>query len=129
MITEQQKKCLDLIKAQIDELGYPPSFEELKDRLGLKSKSGIHRILSALEERGYIKRLPGRARAIEVFDGDYERGFNAGYQAGLRGDAKQLGTLLRHERIYRQKDRRSFNRSLEVANAKIVALERALEAK
>jgi SOS-response transcriptional repressor LexA len=66
MITRQQKALLDFIKARVDEVGIPPSFDEMKDGIGLKSKSGVHRLILALEERGFIRRLANRARAIEV---------------------------------------------------------------
>ena len=66
MLTHQQEKLLQFINNFQLTSNVTPSFDEMKDGLGLKSKSGIHRILSALEERGYIKKLNNRARAIEV---------------------------------------------------------------
>ncbi len=66
MLTRKQHDLLMLIHDRLERDGVPPSFDEMKDQLGLKSKSGIHRLVSALEERGFIKRLPHRARAIEV---------------------------------------------------------------
>ena len=66
MLTHQQEKLLQFINNFQLKSNVTPSFDEMKDGLGLKSKSGIHRILSALEERGYIKKLINRARAIEV---------------------------------------------------------------
>ena len=54
------------VHERLKETGVPPSFDEMKDALDLRSKSGIHRLIKALEERGFIKRLPNRARAIEV---------------------------------------------------------------
>ena len=66
MLTHQQEKLLQFINNFQLKSNVTPSFDEMKDGLGLKSKSGIHRILSALEERGYIKKLNNRARAIEV---------------------------------------------------------------
>ncbi|MCZ2982761.1 hypothetical protein NYY70_21515, partial [Acinetobacter baumannii] len=63
------RKQLDLlrfIQSRMQECGVPPSFDEMKDALDLKSKSGIHRLITALEERGFLRRLPNRARAIEV---------------------------------------------------------------
>ena len=66
MLTYQQEKLLQFINNFQLKSNITPSFDEMKDGLGLKSKSGIHRILSALEERGYIKKLNNRARAIEV---------------------------------------------------------------
>ncbi|MFN3623283.1 MAG: transcriptional repressor LexA [Hyphomicrobium sp.] len=66
MLTEKQKELLLFIHARMQEKGVPPSFDEMKDALDLKSKSGIHRLITALVERGFIRRLPHRARAIEV---------------------------------------------------------------
>ena len=66
MLTHQQEKLLQFINNFQLKSNITPSFDEMKDGLGLKSKSGIHRILSALEERGYIRKLNNRARAIEV---------------------------------------------------------------
>lgn len=67
MLTYQQRKLLTYIVdyTAIND-GLSPSFDDMKDALGLKSKSGIHRLIEALQERGFIKRLPHRARAIEV---------------------------------------------------------------
>lgn len=67
-LTRKHRDCYELIKRYIAEKGVPPSFDEMKDGLGLKSKSGIHRIISSLEERGLIRRLHNRARAIEIID-------------------------------------------------------------
>jgi repressor LexA len=66
MLTEKQKELLLFIHARMQEKGVPPSFDEMKDALDLKSKSGIHRLITALVERQFIRRLPHRARAIEV---------------------------------------------------------------
>ncbi|MFK7902475.1 MAG: transcriptional repressor LexA [Nitratireductor sp.] len=66
MLTRKQQELLLLIHERLQEEGVPPSFEEMKDALSLKSKSGIHRLITALEERGFIRRLPNRARALEV---------------------------------------------------------------
>jgi repressor LexA len=66
MLTAKQQQLLMYIKQHLDKGGISPSFEEMKDALDLKSKSGIHRLISALEERGFIRRLPNRARALEV---------------------------------------------------------------
>ena len=66
MLTTKQKELLVFIDARLRETGVPPSFEEMKDALALQSKSGVHRLIMALEERGFIRRLPHRARAIEV---------------------------------------------------------------
>ncbi len=66
MLTKKQYDLLMFIHERMTETGVPPSFEEMKDALELKSKSGIHRLITALEERGFIRRLPNRARALEV---------------------------------------------------------------
>jgi repressor LexA len=66
MLTKKQFDLLMYIHERLKESGVPPSFDEMKDALDLRSKSGIHRLVKALEERGFIKRLPNRARAIEV---------------------------------------------------------------
>src|ERR1700729_4133237 len=66
MLTRKQYELLRFISERLKESGVPPSFDEMKDALDLRSKSGIHRLITALEERGFIKRLPNRARALEV---------------------------------------------------------------
>jgi len=66
MLTRKQAELLRFIHERLKESGVPPSFDEMKDALDLRSKSGIHRLITALEERGFIRRLPNRARAIEV---------------------------------------------------------------
>lgn len=66
MLTNKQFELLMFINDRIREYGVSPSFDEMKDALDLKSKSGIHRLINALEERGFIRRLPNRARALEV---------------------------------------------------------------
>lgn len=66
MLTRKQRDLLVYIHEHMSEDGIAPSFDEMKNALGLKSKSGIHRMITALEERGYIERLPHRARALEI---------------------------------------------------------------
>ncbi|MFN3937769.1 MAG: transcriptional repressor LexA [Gemmobacter sp.] len=66
MLTRKQLELLDFIRQRIDAEGVPPSFDEMKAALDLKSKSGIHRLITALEERGFIRRLAHRARALEI---------------------------------------------------------------
>ena len=66
MLTRKQLELLRFVHERLKESGVPPSFDEMKDALDLRSKSGIHRLITALEERGFIRRLPNRARAIEV---------------------------------------------------------------
>ena len=66
MLTAKQRELLIFIKQRLGETGISPSFDEMREALALKSKSGVHRLISALEERGFIRRLPNRARALEV---------------------------------------------------------------
>ena len=66
MLTKKQLDLLEFIQKRVKRDGVPPSFDEMKEALGLRSKSGIHRLITALEERGYIHRLAHRARALEV---------------------------------------------------------------
>lgn len=66
MLTAKQHELIRFIQQRLEETGISPSFEEMKEALDLKSKSGVHRLISALEERGFIRRLPNRARALEV---------------------------------------------------------------
>lgn len=66
MLTRKQNELLNYINKYLTEKGLSPSFDEMKDALGLKSKSGIHRLITGLEERGFIRRLPHKARALEV---------------------------------------------------------------
>lgn len=66
MLTRKQHELLLFIHQRLKETGIPPSFDEMKEALDLASKSGIHRLITALEERGFIRRLPNRARALEV---------------------------------------------------------------
>ena len=66
MLTAKQHELLLFIQRKLEDSGISPSFEEMKEALDLKSKSGVHRLISALEERGFLRRLPNRARALEV---------------------------------------------------------------
>src|ERR1700742_3372695 len=66
MLTAKQHELLLFINKRLNESGVSPSFDEMREALDLKSKSGVHRLISALEERGFIRRLPNRARALEV---------------------------------------------------------------
>jgi repressor LexA len=95
MLTRKQLELLLYIHERLKESGVPPSFDEMKDALDLKSKSGIHRLITALEERGFIRRLPNRARALEVIrlpeavstsmGGDRRRGFQPNVIEGKLG--------------------------------------------
>jgi len=66
VLTAKQRELLLFIDTRLNESGISPSFDEMREALDLKSKSGVHRLISALEERGFIRRLPNRARALEV---------------------------------------------------------------
>src|SRR5689334_4574228 len=92
MLTRKQYELLRFINERLKEAGVPPSFDEMKDALDLRSKSGIHRLITALEERGFIRRLPNRARAIEVIklpelaaSGNGRRGFTPSVIEGTLG--------------------------------------------
>ncbi len=69
MLTAKQHELIRFIQQRLEETGISPSFEEMKEALDLRSKSGVHRLISALEERGFLRRLPNRARALEVLKG------------------------------------------------------------
>jgi repressor LexA len=94
MLTRKQYELLRFINERLKEAGVPPSFDEMKDALDLRSKSGIHRLITALEERGFIRRLANRARAIEVIKlpelgtnggGNTRRGFTPSVIEGTLG--------------------------------------------
>src|SRR5438128_10021677 len=92
MLTRKQYELLRFISERVRESGVPPSFDEMKDALDLRSESGIHRLITALEERGFIRRLPNRARAIEVIklpelsgSGNGRRGFTPSVIEGTLG--------------------------------------------
>ena len=107
MLTRKQHELLTYIDGQLDNTGVAPSYDEMKDAVGLKSKSGIHRLITALEERGFIRRLPHRARAVEVlklprqassskgeFSAKVVRGYFPGTTAGPEADAGDRGAVL-----------------------------------
>ena len=66
MLTRKQHQLLTYIDNHLKSNGIPPSYDEMKDALNLKSKSGIHRLITGLEERGFLRRLPHKARALEI---------------------------------------------------------------
>ncbi len=97
MLTRKQYELLRFINERLTESGVPPSFDEMKDALDLRSKSGIHRLITALEERGFIRRLPNRARAIEVIKlpetsagGSARRGFTPSVIEGNLGKIRPV---------------------------------------
>lgn len=77
MLTRKQYELLMFIDQRLHDSGISPSFDEMKEALGLKSKSGIHRLITGLEERGFIRRLPHRARALEILKWPENRGRDA----------------------------------------------------
>lgn len=83
MLTAKQHELIQFIQKRLEETGISPSFEEMKEALDLKSKSGVHRLISALEERGFLRRLPNRARALEVIR---EPGATTPARAATAGD-------------------------------------------
>ncbi len=104
MLTQKQKELLLFINDRMRADGVPPSFDEMKDALELKSKSGIHRLITALVERGFIRRLPHRARAIEVLklpenassaasaaEAQRRSGFQPSVIEGARARSRDLG--------------------------------------
>jgi repressor LexA len=97
MLTQKQKELLLFINDRMREDGVPPSFDEMKDALDLKSKSGIHRLITALVERGFIRRLPHRARAIEVIklpDGGDSAPRKGGFQPNvIEGSGRRAGDV------------------------------------
>src|SRR5258708_17108136 len=103
MLTRKQYELLRFISERLKESGVPPSFDEMKDALDLRSKSGIHRLITALEERGFLRRLRNRARAIEVIklpelsaagNGNGRRGFTPSVIEGTLGSGRSssIGT-------------------------------------
>ena len=85
MLTRKQRELLQFIQERLADTGISPSFDEMKDALGLKSKSGVHRLITGLEERGFIRRLPHRARALEVVRLPENQQAAAAQQAGKPG--------------------------------------------
>ena len=110
MLTKRQYQLLMLIEKKLREDGVSPSFEEMKEAIGLKSKSGIHRLISGLEERGFIRRLPNRARALEVLR--------------LPDNQQDGDTVVSAQSLMTQKTTRSFSRLSENLIANTVELPR-----
>ena len=90
MLTEKQQQLLLYINGHLKQNGVAPSFEEMKGFLGLRSKSGIHRLIKALEERGFIRRLPHRARALEVIKLPNETGVGGNQNSVLDKDPENV---------------------------------------
>jgi repressor LexA len=107
MLTRKQLELLRFIHERLTEAGVPPSFDEMKDALDLRSKSGIHRLITALEERGFIRRLANRARAIEVIKlpESVAHGMGNGRSRGftpsvIEGDLGRVRAASEHEEDY-----------------------------
>lgn len=97
MLTRKQLELLEFINKRVQRDGVPPSFDEMKDALDLRSKSGIHRLITALEERGFIRRLAHRARALEIVklpDAMDDAGFRPKVIDGDRPDGPRPGRAL-----------------------------------
>lgn len=93
MLTRKQHELLTFIQTRLEDSGISPSFEEMKEALDLKSKSGVHRLISALEERGFIRRLPNRARALEVIRDSDAGGAKPASRAAAASPASALAPL------------------------------------
>ena len=91
MLTHKQHELLQFICARVGECGVPPSFEEMKDAVGLGSKSGVYRLLEGLQERGFIRRIPARARAIEVIKLSGRPDANSGILAEIAAARQRFG--------------------------------------
>jgi repressor LexA len=99
MLTRKQRDLLLFIHSRMqDESDVAPSFEEMKEALGLKSKSGIHRLITALVERGYLERLPNRARALEIKR--LPEGFTASKPAAARNPASAANDAIQEIPLY-----------------------------
>ncbi|MFT6452870.1 MAG: repressor LexA, partial [Halocynthiibacter sp.] len=100
MLTKKQLDLLSFIQKRVKRDGVPPSFDEMKEALDLRSKSGIHRLITALEERGFIRRLAHRARAIEIvklpesLGGEPSTGFSPRVIEGDKPDTPRSGIPL-----------------------------------
>ena len=91
MLTRKQYDLLQFIHKRLQKDGVPPSFDEMKEALRLKSKSGIHRLITGLEERGFLRRLPHRARALQVVKLPDSAALPAPNVTPLLADARALG--------------------------------------
>lgn len=94
MLTLRQKRVLDFIKAKVSAGGIAPSFQEIADHMGVKSKSAIYNALAILEHKGFVRRLRGRARAIEVIDRPDEVAQLRAENDLLKGKLREMGVTL-----------------------------------
>ncbi len=111
MLTKKQYELLMFIHERIREAGVPPSFDEMKDALDLKSKSGIHRLITALEERGFLRRMEKRARALEVIRLPDNMAETA-RPATTRSQAQRIAPAQRHGRDVRDHRQASPRRAM-----------------
>lgn len=93
MLTQKQFKLLKFIEEYLNKNGLAPSYDEMKEGIGIKSKSGIHALISSLEERGYLKRLPNKARAIDIIRAAGERRPSGIREDHTEGDWAQIKTV------------------------------------
>ena len=115
MLTAKQHELLVFINQRLDESGISPSFEEMKEALDLKSKSGVHRLIGALEERGFIRRLANRARALEVMkmpEGGNVGGKNVARFAPVKESKPQIQIPVAANDVMEMKSRKNENRVL-----------------
>ena len=91
MLTRKQRELLKFIQERLADSGISPSFDEMKEALGLKSKSGVHRLITGLEERGFIRRLPHRARALDVVRLPDDQTAKAAPVAARAGEERRAG--------------------------------------
>ncbi len=99
MLTKKQLKLLKFLDSRIKRDGYAPSFDEMKEAMQLKSKSGIHRMIGALEERGFVRRLPNRARALEVLKCPLPSGFRPSKQIANSHPQESIQEAEFHENL------------------------------
>lgn len=120
-LTAQQRALFAFISAYMAKHNMAPSFDEMREPLALKSKSGIHRLLSGLEERGYIRRLYNRARAIEIVNEPGDRVARLQAQRGpLSSDAALLASLHLHQVDWLKEQARNEGTTPEALLRKIV---------
>ena len=93
MLTRKQKELFDFLKLYISENEISPSFEEMKNAVNLKSKSGIHRLITSLEQRGYIRRMKHKARAMEILKNTQNKINNFDYQKSIPIEIPLLGSI------------------------------------
>lgn len=131
MLTKKQCELLLFIDQRLKESGISPSFDEMKDALGLASKSGIHRLITGLEERGFIRRLPHRARALEILrrpesmEPPHKRRETDGFKPNvIRGDFKMTGA----EPVARQLNNDHDNATVQIPRYEKIAAGLPIEA-